>query len=94
MVNSGFHPIDLKRGIEYAGKMTLKFLENSKRKINKRSEIYDLAMITTNKDELISEIITEALVKTGTNGFLNIEESATGINDLMVFLQLNIFVIF
>ena len=84
MVNNGFHPIDLKKGIEYAGKLTLNFLENTKRKINKKSEVYDLAMITTNKDTIISEIITEALLKTGTNGFLNIEESPTGITDLMV----------
>lgn len=41
-------------------------------------------MITTNKDKNISEIITEALIKTGTNGFLNIEESVTGLNDLMI----------
>ena len=92
MVNNGFHPIDLKRGIEYAGKISLKYLENTKGRIKKRSEIYDLAMIVTNKDELISEIITDALIKTGTNGYLNIEESPTGITDLMVFwVNLKIF---
>jgi chaperonin GroEL (HSP60 family) len=81
----------LNKGIDYAGKLTLKYLENTKRNINKRSEIYDLAMITTNKDKNISEIITESLMQTGINGFLNIEESPTGLNDLVVkYYSLNI----
>ena len=41
-------------------------------------------MITTNKDSEISEIVTESLMKTGINGFLNIEESPTGLTQLLV----------
>lgn len=84
MVNNKYHPIDIKRGIELAGKILLEFLEKNKIKITKKEEIFNLAMITTNKDRLISEIITDALMKTGLNGFLNIEGSPTGLTDLLV----------
>jgi chaperonin GroEL (HSP60 family) len=84
MVNNGYHPVDVKKGIEYAGKILLDFLDVTKRKIRKKEEIYNLAMITTNKDKIISKIITEALMKTGSNGFLNIEESPTGLTELLV----------
>lgn len=84
MVNSGHHPTDVKKGIEQAAKILLEFLEQIKRKITKKQDIHNLAMITTNKDKLISEIITEALIRTGLNGFLNIEESPTGLTELLV----------
>jgi chaperonin GroEL len=84
MVNNNYHPIDIKRGIELAGKILLEFLEKTKKKVTKKEEIFNLAMITTNKDKLISDIITESLMKTGLNGFLNIEESPTGLTELLV----------
>ena len=80
MVNNGYHPIDVKKGIEFAGKVLLQFFEKTKKKINKREDIFNLAMITTNKDK----IITDSLIKTGLNGFLNIEESPTGLTELLV----------
>lgn len=91
MVNNNYHPIDIKRGIELAGKIFLEFLEKTKRKVNKKEDLFNLAMITTNKDKIISEIITESLMKTGLNGFLNIEESPTGLTELLVinFLFIN-----
>lgn len=85
MVNNDYHPIDIRRGIEFAGKIFLEFLEKNKRKVSKRDDIFNLAMITTNKDKIISEIITESLFKTGLNGFVNIEESPTGLTDLLVY---------
>lgn len=62
----------------------MEYLEKSKKKISNKEEILNLAMITTNKDSEISEIVTESLMKTGINGFLNIEESPTGLTQLFV----------
>ena len=59
-------------------------MEKSRKKISNKEEILNLAMITTNKDSEISEIVTESLMKTGINGFLNIEESPTGLTQLLV----------
>lgn len=84
MVNNDYHPIDIKRGIELAGKILIEFLEKTKRNVTKKEEIFNLAMITTNKDKIISDIITESLMKIGLNGFLNIEESPTGLTELFV----------
>ncbi len=84
MVNNNYHPIDIRKGIEFAGKILLEFFEKNIRKVSKKEEIFDLAMITTNKDKIISEIITESLFKIGLNGLVNIEESPTGLTDLLV----------
>ncbi len=84
MVNNNYHPIDIKKGIELAGKILIKFFDETKRKVTKKEDIFNLAMITTNKDKIISDIITESLIKTGLSGFINIEESPTGLTELLV----------
>ena len=83
-MEAGYHPIEMKRGLNFAAARFIEYLENCCKPVTKREELYNLALITTNNHEDISMIISEALITLGINGIINIEESNIGINQLIV----------
>jgi chaperonin GroEL len=85
LVSIGFHPLDIKKGIELAASMFIKELERLKVLIRKKEDLFNLAMITTNKNKELSEIVTEALVNLGMSGIVSLEESPTGENKLIIY---------
>jgi chaperonin GroEL len=84
MVDLGFHPIEVKKGIEMASFAVLSFLEKIKKKIKSEEDVFNLAMIVSNGEKKISEIVTKAISLTEKNTQLQIEESITGENNLSV----------
>ncbi len=68
----------MKKGIEFAAKKLLEYFEEIKIHIKSHKDLFNLAMITTNQNEEISEIIAEALDKVGLKGTITLEESQTG----------------
>jgi chaperonin GroEL len=85
LIDIGFHPIEVKKGIEFAAKKMIEYLEEIKIKIKTHKDLFDLAMITTNQNVEISEIVSEALSKVGLKGLITLEESQTGNTQLKVY---------
>jgi chaperonin GroEL len=85
LVSLGFHPLDIKKGIDQAANELIKELSNIKVFIKKKEDLYSLAMITTNKNIEISEIITEAVINLGITGIISLEESPSGENRLIIY---------
>jgi chaperonin GroEL len=85
LVSLGFHPLDIKKGIEHAADIFIKELSNIKVLVRNKEDLYSLAMITTNKDKEISQIVTEALINLGLSGIISLEESPTGESRLIIY---------
>jgi chaperonin GroEL len=84
MVELGFHPLEVKKGIDMASKKLLEFFEEIKIEIKNKRELFNLAMITTNHNEEISKIVSEGLISVGPKGIIQIEESPTGNTEIKV----------
>lgn len=74
----------MKRGLNYAAARFIEYLESVCKPITRKDELFSLAMITTNSNEEISMIVSEALITLGINGIINVEESNLGNNQLIV----------
>jgi chaperonin GroEL len=83
-MEAGYHPIEMKRGLNFAAARFIDFLESCTKPVTRKEELYNLAMITTNNHEDISMIISEALITLGINGIINVEDSNIGLNQLIV----------
>ena len=86
--------MEVKKGIDQAAKIMVEYLQKTKAEVKNRKDLWNLAMISTNKDEEISEIITEALIAVGNKAVIQLEESQTGKNDIKVIKKLNLNIIF
>jgi chaperonin GroEL len=84
MINIGFHPLEVKKGIDLAAQKFLHYLDSIKTSLQNEKELFSLAMITTNKDKQISEIVTKALIESGNKCIIQIEESNIGNTELKV----------
>lgn len=73
--------IDFKRGMDYATGVVLKKLKDSSIECRSRDDIYKVAMISSNGDEEISELVTEAVYKAkiegSEDGTITVETSTT-----------------
>lgn len=80
----GFNPMEVKKGLEFASKKFLEYLEEKRATVKDKKDIYNLAMVTTNNNEEISDIVSKALEVSGNKAVINIEESQTGLTELKV----------
>lgn len=71
----GFHPKKLKKGIDFAVKEVLSYLDKNKKPIQSPEELKNIALISSNGDEEISEMLSECFYKIGAEGFLEIQNS-------------------
>ncbi len=67
-----------------AKKLILEYLEAIKKDIETKEELYNVAMVSTNYDEWLSELLSEAVFKTGKNGIVHIEPNQTFDTSLIV----------
>lgn len=72
-VTSGANPMDLKRGIDIAVDRVVKFVKEIALPVD--DKIRQVATISANNDEIIGELIADAVNKVGTNGIITIEEA-------------------
>ena len=84
MIDLGFHPMDVKRGIEMSSKVLIDYLDKIKVKIKNYTDLYNLAMITSNNNKDVSETVAKALNMMGTKGIIQLEESNTEKSELIV----------
>ena len=76
IVASGANPMDLKRGIDKAVKMIVENLKSQKQDVGDDfSKIKQVASISANNDDVIGEMIADAMKKVGTQGVITVEEA-------------------
>lgn len=78
--NKNTNLIDFKRGMDYATQRTIELLKEKSYPCESRDDIFKVAMISSNGDHEISELVTDAVTKTrldGTDGSIDIEASTT-----------------
>lgn len=71
------NPIEIKRGIEKTVKEVVKLLKSHSKDISSQDEIKQVAMISSNNDEIIGQLISEAMNKVGREGVVTVEDSNT-----------------
>ncbi|GAB4123250.1 MAG: chaperonin GroEL [Rhodothalassiaceae bacterium] len=74
-VAAGLNPMDLKRGIDLAAHAVVAELKKHSRKVEKNSEIAQVATISANGDEDIGRILAQAMEKVGNEGVITVEEA-------------------
>jgi len=79
-ITAGANPIEVKRGMDKASRAITEELQKISKEVKDRKEIAQVATISANSDEIIGNLIAEAMEKVGKDGVITVEE-AKGIND-------------
>jgi len=75
-VAAGANPMDLKRGIDKAVTAIVKSLQEQSQAVGEdNNKIKQVATISANNDEIIGELIAEAMEKVGKDGVITVEEA-------------------
>jgi chaperonin GroEL len=74
-VVAGMNPMDLKRGIDLAVEAIVAELHKLARPCSGRTEIAQVATISSNSDRAIGEVIATAMEKVGRDGTITVEEA-------------------
>jgi chaperonin GroEL len=83
-VAAGMNPMDLKRGIDKAVIATVEELKKLSKPCTDSKAIAQVGTISANSDEVIGQIIAEAMDKVGKEGVITVEEGSGLENDLDV----------
>lgn len=86
-VESGGNPVLVKRGIEKAKNTVLEFLEAIAVKIDHTQDLdklFQVAMVASNYDKDLSEIVSKAISKSGPFGKINVEKSNIPMTELVM----------
>ncbi len=78
LVETGSHPMDLKKGIEIGMKFIIDNLKEQSQKVENFDKIRQVATISANNDEEIGAIIADAMEHVGFDGIITAGESKTG----------------
>lgn len=68
----------VKKGIEYATEEIIKTLKSNSINIENENQIKQVAILSSNGDEEIGNLVSEAIDKVGRDGIVTVEESRTG----------------
>lgn len=61
---------ELIRGVEDGGKLAIKYLNGMSKKVKKKSDVKNIAMISSNGDDILSGLISDAVEKLGNNALI------------------------
>ena len=84
IVGQGFNSINVKNGIMKAKNKIIEYLDAIKKDVDTKQDLYHVALVSTNYDEYVAELLAEAVHKTGKNGIVHIEPNPTFDTGLMV----------
>jgi len=73
-ITAGANPIAVKRGMEQATTLAVKYLQSKSVDVNDRTKIEQVATISANNDEKIGELIADAMEKVGYDGVITVED--------------------
>lgn len=74
LVAAGYHPNDLRRGVERATELLVKELERQSRPVNGSEEIARIATISAHGDVSVGALLSEAVEKVGREGLVHVEQ--------------------
>ncbi|MFY9316441.1 MAG: chaperonin GroEL [Burkholderiales bacterium] len=83
-VTAGMNPMDLKRGIDLAVDAVVGELKRLARPCATRTEIAQVATISSNNDAAIGEMVAEAMQKVGKEGVITVEDGKSLKSELEV----------
>jgi chaperonin GroEL len=75
LIREGMSPIDIKNGILKGKEKILEYLQEIKRPVESKEDLFNVAMVSTNYDEFLSKLLSEAVFESGKNGTVHIEPS-------------------
>jgi len=79
-ITAGANPIEVKRGMDKATAAIIEELKAMSQEVNDTKEIAQVATISANSDEIIGNLIADAMKAVGNDGVITVEE-AKGIDD-------------
>jgi chaperonin GroEL len=74
-VTAGANPMGLKRGIEKAVEVVIEELKKLSKPVKDRKEISQVGTIAANGDDVVGDLIAEAMEKVGKDGVITVEEA-------------------
>ncbi|MEM8629236.1 MAG: chaperonin GroEL [Chlamydiota bacterium] len=89
VVAAGANPMELKIGMELAGKAIVENLKTTSKPIQDAKEITQVATISANGDDTIGKMIAEAMDRVGKDGVITVEEAKTFETTLKVVQGMN-----
>src|ERR671918_523349 len=75
-VTAGANPMGLKRGIEKAVEVVIEELRKLSKPVKDKKEISQVGTIAANGDDVVGDLIAEAMEKVGKDGVITVEEEA------------------
>jgi chaperonin GroEL len=74
-VTAGANPMGLKRGVEKAVEVAIEALKQLSKPIKDKKEISQVGTIAANGDQVVGDLIAEAMEKVGKDGVITVEEA-------------------
>jgi chaperonin GroEL len=74
-VTAGSNPMDIKRGVDKAVEAVVAKLQKLSKPTKEKKEIAQVGAISANNDEMIGDLISEAMEKVGKDGVITVEEA-------------------
>ncbi|MFA4935122.1 MAG: chaperonin GroEL [Candidatus Methanoperedens sp.] len=74
-ITAGANPIEIRRGIEKATDTIVKTIKGMSEEVKTKEKITQVATISANNDEVIGNLISDAMDKVGASGVITVEEA-------------------
>ncbi len=74
-ITVGANPIEIRRGIEKATDTIVKSIKGMSEEVKTKEKITQVATISANNDEIIGNLISDAMDKVGASGVITVEEA-------------------
>lgn len=74
-ITVGANPIEIKRGIDKATKVVVEDIKSKSEEVRGKDKITQVATISANNDEVIGNLISDAMDKVGAAGVITVEEA-------------------
>ncbi len=74
-ITIGANPIEVKRGIDKATETVVKYIKSMSEEVRAKEKITQVATISANNDEIIGNLISDAMDKVGATGVITVEEA-------------------
>ena len=83
-VAAGMNPMDLKRGIDLAVDAVVDALGKASKRISTSAEVAQVGTVSSNGDQVVGDMIAEAMEKAGKEGVITVEEAKSLDTELTV----------
>jgi chaperonin GroEL len=74
-ITVGANPIEIRRGIDHATETVVKTIQGMSEEVKAKEKITQVATISANNDEIIGNLISDAMDKVGASGVITVEEA-------------------